>query len=143
MLRFSPYSIEEDAFFPVIFIVGVVSDFEHVELLFGGLDKAPVSASSALEAEVADSMRAQEIVEGLNEQRKCRFEVDAVCSQDDVRMMGDSGRNRLSPVQDDSTDRVVQVVIGDVLLHEMQHGDLISDVEGVCEMAGSCDSKAN
>ena len=85
-------------------------------------------------------MWTNQIPERVEEERECGFEIDTVGRQDDVWVMvggcravgaplQNFNRRWSTPVVDARVDFALELVQGDVLLHQRQHGDLVGDAQ--------------
>lgn len=108
--------------------VRVIGRVLYQKHLLDRLDEMHVGPPSPLETKVTNSVGSYEILQRLQQQRECWFEVHAICSEHDV-WLRDMFRTRSSPFIDGRLDNVLQVVVSDILLHQGLHWLLICDVD--------------
>lgn len=136
--------VEEEILSRVDLRLRVVVDLMDDERLSGHLQEAQIGSAASLEAEVADRIRAQQCLQRRHEQGKCRFKVNAIGGEDDVRLRRDSLRYWLSPVQHTGGYDRGETIELDVVLHQREHRLLIGNMDGRdSDIAASCDCKAH
>jgi hypothetical protein len=89
-----------------------------------------VRSPSFLEAKVAHCFLSNEIQKCLLQQREGGFKIHAVSSKDNVRLLRNCARRRLTPIVDGLDDSGRKAIEGDVLLHQSEHAELVGDDKG-------------
>jgi hypothetical protein len=108
--------------------IRIVLYVPYVKPLLQTSNEMHVRPPPFLEAEVAHRILPDQICQRLQQKRECRLEVDAVRSEDDI-WASDKGVWRcLAPVVDDCADRI-EIVQGDIPLHQGEHGQLVRQDE--------------
>lgn len=124
-------------------LVRIILDLSNIKQPLGRLHEGQVGAPPPLEAEIADRVVANQILERLLQQGKRRLKVDAVGCEDDVGVLRETGGRRLAPVVDGGGYAALEVVECDVLLHQLVHWDLVRDVQrGGCVGGGEGEGEA-
>lgn len=142
----------------------LVWDLFHGKSLLGHLDKTHVGPSALLEAEIDHGLLVErkQVLECLHQQRKRRFEVDALGRDDDIWFLfhhllrerltpassPDVKRRPLdwgagetereggdAPVQHQRLCSVLEVVQSDVVLHQVEHLELVSQQKATLDSA--------
>lgn len=69
-------------------------------------------------------------MQGGDEEREGGFEIDAVGRKDDIGLGRNMARKRLAPIQDRRFHLSAKIVKGDIIFHQLEHGQLVCDVDG-------------